>query len=145
MALTPTEFWTYLFVALTFGAYLFIGYTNRVRDTKGFYVAQIYDYDTYLNVKEMAAIANDYIWIDLTNTDGVTCNSWLECHEKLYDHDGNKIDLSVMSIDNPTITVNGETCIRMSSTGNLEGASCSGPVAKTLCQSKCASKIFFLF
>jgi len=31
--------WTYLFVGVTFAAYLFIGYYNRVRDTKGFYVA----------------------------------------------------------------------------------------------------------
>ena len=36
---TSTELWTFFFVALTFGAYLFIGYSNRVRDTKGFYVA----------------------------------------------------------------------------------------------------------
>ena len=33
------EVWTYLLVALTFGAYLYIGYLNRVRDTGGFYVA----------------------------------------------------------------------------------------------------------
>jgi len=31
--------WTFFFVILTFGAYLYIGYLNRVRDTKGFYVA----------------------------------------------------------------------------------------------------------
>ncbi len=31
--------WTYLFVGVTFAAYLIIGYYNRVRDTKGFYVA----------------------------------------------------------------------------------------------------------
>jgi cation/acetate symporter len=36
---SPTQWWTFAFVALTFGAYLFIGYSNRVRDTKGFYVA----------------------------------------------------------------------------------------------------------
>ncbi len=36
---TPTELWTFAFVTLTFGAYLYIGYSNRVRDTKGFYVA----------------------------------------------------------------------------------------------------------
>ncbi|MEM8998203.1 MAG: sodium:solute symporter family protein [Acidobacteriota bacterium] len=36
---TTTELWTFGFVALTFGIYLFIGYSNRVRDTKGFYVA----------------------------------------------------------------------------------------------------------
>ncbi|MEM1207410.1 MAG: sodium:solute symporter family protein [Acidobacteriota bacterium] len=36
---SPTELWTFAFVALTFGVYLWIGYTNRVRDTKGFYVA----------------------------------------------------------------------------------------------------------
>jgi len=31
--------WTYLFVGLTFGLYLFIAWWARVRDTKGFYVA----------------------------------------------------------------------------------------------------------
>ncbi|MCB9138996.1 MAG: cation acetate symporter [Caldilineaceae bacterium] len=31
--------WTYIIVALTFIAYIYIGYSNRVRDTKGFYVA----------------------------------------------------------------------------------------------------------
>lgn len=36
---TPTELWTFFFVALTFGAYLYIGYSSRVRDTTGFYVA----------------------------------------------------------------------------------------------------------
>ncbi|MEM1180202.1 MAG: sodium:solute symporter family protein [Acidobacteriota bacterium] len=36
---TPTELWTFGFVALTFGAYLYIGYRNRVADTRGFYVA----------------------------------------------------------------------------------------------------------
>ncbi len=39
MGLTSTELWTFAFVALSFGAYLYIGYSNRVRDTKGFYVA----------------------------------------------------------------------------------------------------------
>jgi len=33
------EIWTYIIVGLTFTAYIYIGYTNRVRDTKGFYVA----------------------------------------------------------------------------------------------------------
>jgi cation/acetate symporter len=33
------ETWTYIFVGVTFAAYLYIGYYNRVRDTKGFYVA----------------------------------------------------------------------------------------------------------
>ncbi len=33
------EMWTYLLVALSFGGYLYIGYANRVRDTRGFYVA----------------------------------------------------------------------------------------------------------
>ncbi|RMF02868.1 MAG: cation acetate symporter [Chloroflexi bacterium] len=33
------EFWTYLFVGVTFAAYIYIGYSARVRDTKGFYVA----------------------------------------------------------------------------------------------------------
>ena len=39
MDFTTTELWTFAFVALTFGAYLYIGFSNRVRDTKGFYVA----------------------------------------------------------------------------------------------------------
>ena len=33
------ELWTYIIVGITFAAYIYIGYTNRVRDTKGFYVA----------------------------------------------------------------------------------------------------------
>ncbi|MGB0384230.1 MAG: sodium:solute symporter family protein [Ardenticatenaceae bacterium] len=33
------EMWTYLIVGLTFAVYLYIGYSNRVRDTKDFYVA----------------------------------------------------------------------------------------------------------
>ncbi|HUO85146.1 MAG TPA: sodium:solute symporter family protein [Thermoanaerobaculia bacterium] len=33
------EVWTYLLVGVTFSAYLYIGYLNRVRDTRGFYVA----------------------------------------------------------------------------------------------------------
>lgn len=33
------EMWTYILVAISFGGYLYIGYANRVRDTKGFYVA----------------------------------------------------------------------------------------------------------
>ncbi len=33
------ESWTYLFVGLTFGLYLFIAWRSRVRDTHGFYVA----------------------------------------------------------------------------------------------------------
>lgn len=39
MDFTTTELWTFAFVIITFGAYLYIGYSNRVRDTKGFYVA----------------------------------------------------------------------------------------------------------
>ncbi len=31
--------WTYIIVGITFAIYLYIGYSNRVRDTKGFYVA----------------------------------------------------------------------------------------------------------
>ncbi|NJN64217.1 MAG: VC_2705 family sodium/solute symporter, partial [Acidobacteria bacterium] len=31
--------WTYVFVGVTFAIYLVIGYLNRVRDTRGFYVA----------------------------------------------------------------------------------------------------------
>jgi cation/acetate symporter len=34
-----TQGWTFLFVALTFGLYLFIAWRSRVSDTKGFYVA----------------------------------------------------------------------------------------------------------
>ena len=34
-----TEAWTYLFVGISFAGYIYIGYMNRVRDTKGFYVA----------------------------------------------------------------------------------------------------------
>jgi cation/acetate symporter len=33
------EVWTYLIVGLSFALYFYIGYTARVRDTKGFYVA----------------------------------------------------------------------------------------------------------
>ncbi|MCB0160691.1 MAG: cation acetate symporter, partial [Caldilineaceae bacterium] len=33
------EVWTYIIVGLTFAGYIYIGYSNRVRDTKGFYVA----------------------------------------------------------------------------------------------------------
>lgn len=33
------ELWTWILVGLTFAIYLYIGYLNRVRDTKGFYVA----------------------------------------------------------------------------------------------------------
>lgn len=33
------ELWTYIIVGLTFAVYLYIGYSNRVRDTKDFYVA----------------------------------------------------------------------------------------------------------
>lgn len=33
------EAWTYLFIGLSFAGYIYIGYLNRVRDTKGFYVA----------------------------------------------------------------------------------------------------------
>ncbi|MCB1055740.1 MAG: cation acetate symporter [Acidobacteria bacterium] len=39
MDFTNTQLWTFAFVIITFGAYLWIGYSNRVRDTKGFYVA----------------------------------------------------------------------------------------------------------
>lgn len=39
MDFTTTELWTFAFVLITFGAYIYIGYSNRVRDTKGFYVA----------------------------------------------------------------------------------------------------------
>ena len=33
------EVWRYIIVGLTFAGYIYIGYSNRVRDTKGFYVA----------------------------------------------------------------------------------------------------------
>jgi cation/acetate symporter len=33
------QFWTFLFVGLTFGLYLIIAWVSRVRDTQGFYVA----------------------------------------------------------------------------------------------------------
>lgn len=33
------ELWTYILVGITFAAYLYIGYLNRVKDTGGFYVA----------------------------------------------------------------------------------------------------------
>lgn len=33
------EVWTYIIVGLSFAMYIWIGYSNRVRDTKGFYVA----------------------------------------------------------------------------------------------------------
>ncbi len=39
MSFSPTEIWTFVLVGLSFGGYLYIGYANRVRDTKGFYVA----------------------------------------------------------------------------------------------------------
>lgn len=39
MDLSPAEIWTYVLVVLSFGGYIYIGYMNRVRDTKGFYVA----------------------------------------------------------------------------------------------------------
>lgn len=31
--------WTFVFVGLTFGLYLYIAFRSRVKDTKGFYVA----------------------------------------------------------------------------------------------------------
>jgi cation/acetate symporter len=34
------EHWTYVLVGLTFAVYLYIGYRSRVRDTRGFYVAE---------------------------------------------------------------------------------------------------------
>lgn len=37
--MTEAEIWTWAFVIISFAAYLYIGYANRVRDTKGFYVA----------------------------------------------------------------------------------------------------------
>jgi cation/acetate symporter len=37
--MSAVEMWTGVMVVLSFGAYLYIGYSARVRDTKGFYVA----------------------------------------------------------------------------------------------------------
>lgn len=37
--MSDVQLWTYIVVAVTFALYIWIGYTNRVRDTKGFYVA----------------------------------------------------------------------------------------------------------
>ncbi len=37
--LTEAEIYTWIFVVISFGIYIYIGYANRVRDTKGFYVA----------------------------------------------------------------------------------------------------------
>ena len=37
--MSDVQLWTYIVVAITFAFYIWIGYTNRVRDTKGFYVA----------------------------------------------------------------------------------------------------------
>lgn len=37
--MSEVQLWTYIVVAITFAMYIWIGYSNRVRDTKGFYVA----------------------------------------------------------------------------------------------------------
>ncbi|MCB0087696.1 MAG: cation acetate symporter [Caldilineaceae bacterium] len=37
--MSSVELWTYIVVGITFALYIYIGYANRVRDTKGFYVA----------------------------------------------------------------------------------------------------------
>ncbi|MBW7881572.1 MAG: cation acetate symporter [Caldilineaceae bacterium] len=37
--MSQVQLWTYLIVGVTFAMYIWIGYQNRVRDTKGFYVA----------------------------------------------------------------------------------------------------------
>lgn len=37
--MSEVQLWTYIVVAITFALYIWIGYSNRVRDTKGFYVA----------------------------------------------------------------------------------------------------------
>jgi cation/acetate symporter len=37
--MTAVGIWTWALVILTFGIYIYIGYSSRVRDTKGFYVA----------------------------------------------------------------------------------------------------------
>ncbi len=37
--MTQVQLWTYIVVGITFALYIWIGYANRVRDTKGFYVA----------------------------------------------------------------------------------------------------------
>lgn len=37
--MSDVQLWTYIVVGVTFAIYIWIGYSNRVRDTKGFYVA----------------------------------------------------------------------------------------------------------
>ncbi|HAJ36993.1 MAG TPA: cation acetate symporter [Chloroflexi bacterium] len=37
--MSQVQLWTYIVVGITFAMYIWIGYSNRVRDTKGFYVA----------------------------------------------------------------------------------------------------------
>ncbi|HHY57482.1 MAG TPA: cation acetate symporter [Chloroflexi bacterium] len=37
--MSDVQLWTYIVVGITFALYIWIGYSNRVRDTKGFYVA----------------------------------------------------------------------------------------------------------
>jgi cation/acetate symporter len=37
--MSDVQLWTYIVVGITFALYIWIGYANRVRDTKGFYVA----------------------------------------------------------------------------------------------------------
>ncbi|GIK73350.1 MAG: cation acetate symporter [Chloroflexota bacterium] len=37
--MSEVQLWTYIVVGITFALYIWIGYSNRVRDTKGFYVA----------------------------------------------------------------------------------------------------------
>lgn len=37
--MSEVQLWTYIVVGITFAMYIWIGYANRVRDTKGFYVA----------------------------------------------------------------------------------------------------------
>ncbi|NJP06856.1 MAG: cation acetate symporter [Chloroflexaceae bacterium] len=39
MNFSETEIWTFVLVIISFGIYIYIGYMNRVRDTRGFYVA----------------------------------------------------------------------------------------------------------
>ncbi|MPZ74469.1 MAG: sodium/solute symporter [Nitriliruptorales bacterium] len=37
--MTPIQFWTFLFILLSFGLYIYIAWRSRVRETSGFYVA----------------------------------------------------------------------------------------------------------
>ena len=60
--------WTFLFVAVTFGAYLLIAWLSRVRDTKGFYVAGRGSDNVFRIGPGVPVMGNhDYTWHDLGN------------------------------------------------------------------------------